>query len=88
MSDDLWHKVEPLIPVRKREQGRPYQRKSGAGRKPMAARQILSAIVYVLRTGTRWKALPRNFGSASAVHQHFQNWYRAGFFRKLWQATD
>ena len=86
VSDDLWNKVEPLIPVRKRAEGRTYRRKSGAGRKPMPARQIFSAIVYVLRTGIQWKALPRDFGSASAVHQHFQNWYKAGFFHTLWQA--
>jgi len=86
VSDDLWNKVAPLIPVRRREPGRKYLRKAGAGRKPMAARQVFAAIVYVLRTGIQWKALPREFGSASAVHQHFQNWYRAGFFLKLWQA--
>ena len=74
VSDDLWDKVEPLIPVRHREAGRKYQRRAGAGRKPMSARQVFSAIVYVLRTGIQWKALPREFGSASAVHQHFQNW--------------
>lgn len=86
VSGDLWSRVEPLIPARTREQGRSYQRKSGAGRKPMPARQIFSAIVYVLRTGIQWKALPRDFGSASAVHHHFQNWHRAGFFHKLWHA--
>jgi len=57
-----------------------------AGRKPIPARQIFSAIVYVLRTGCQWKALPREFGSASAVHAHFQRWQRAGFFLCLWQA--
>ena len=86
MSDDLWNKVEPLIPIRQREGSRKYQRKPGAGRQPMPARQAFSAMVYVLRTGIQWKALPREYGSASAVHQHFQNWHRAGFFQKLWQA--
>jgi len=86
VSDHLWSKVEPLIPVRGRQPGREYQRKAGGGRKPMSSRRVFSAIVFVLRTGIQWKALPREFGSASAVHQHFQNWYRAGFFQKLWQA--
>ncbi len=86
VSDALWSKVEPLIPVVKRREGRQYRRKPGAGRKPMPARQVFSAIVYVLRTGMQWKALPRELGSASAVHQHFQNWQKAGFFLKLWQA--
>ena len=86
VSDPLWAKVEPLVPIKQRQQGRRYQRKPGAGRKPMAARCIFSAIVYVLRTGCQWKALPKEYGSASAVHLHFQNWQRAGFFLKLWQA--
>jgi len=52
----------------------------------MPPRQIFSAIVYVLRTGCQWKALPRGFGSASAVHLHFRKWQQAGFFLRLWQA--
>jgi len=52
----------------------------------MAARQIFSAIVYVLRTGCQWKALPREYGSASAIHAHFQRWQKGGFFLRLWQA--
>ena len=86
VSDELWAKVGPLVPGRQRPEGRRYRRKPGAGRKPMAARRVFSAIVYVLRTGCQWKALPKEYGSASAVHQHFQNWQKAGFFLKLWQA--
>jgi putative transposase len=52
----------------------------------MTARQVFAAIVYVLRTGIQWKALPCGFGSASAVHRHFQDWQKAGLFLKLWQA--
>jgi len=52
----------------------------------MPARRIFSAIVYVLRTGCQWKALPKEFGSASAIHKHFQQWHRAGFFLALWRS--
>jgi transposase len=52
----------------------------------MPPRQIFSAIVYVLRTGCQWKSLPREFGSASAVHLHFLKWQQASFFLRLWQA--
>jgi transposase len=83
VSDELWAKVEPLIPVRQRPEGRKYRRRPGGGRKPMPARNIFSAIVYVLRTGCQWKAVPREFGSASAIHKHFQQWHRAGFFLGL-----
>jgi len=86
VSDAFWAKVEPLIPFPERPKDRLYLRKPGGGRKPMPPRQIFSAIVYVLRTGCQWKALPREFGSASAVHLHFQKWQQAGFFLRLWQA--
>ncbi len=52
----------------------------------MSARQIFSAIVYVLRSGCQWKALPKEYGSASAVHAHFQRWQQEGFFLKIWKA--
>lgn len=52
----------------------------------MPPRPVLSAIVYVLRTGCQWKALPKELGSASAIHRYFQQWHRAGFFVGLWRA--
>ena len=86
VSEALWAKIEPLVPVRHRIEGKQYQRKAGAGRKPMEARQIFAGIVYVLRTGCQWKALPREYGSASSVHKHFRRWQEAGFFLRIWQA--
>lgn len=86
VSDPFWAVVEPLIPVRQRPAGQAYQRKPGGGRKPMPPRQIFAAIVFVLRTGCQWKALPKEHGSASAIHKHFQTWQAAGFFVKLWRA--
>lgn len=86
VSDVLWKKIAPLVPKPRRERGRKYQRKPGAGRKPIPARQVFSAIVYVLRTGCQWKALPKEYGSASAVHAHFQRWQREGFFLRIWRA--
>ena len=86
VSDAFWAKIEPLIPAPQRSADRAYLRKPGGGRKPMPPRQIFSAIVYVLRTGCQWKALPKSFGSASAIHKHFQCWRKQGFFLAIWQA--
>jgi putative transposase len=40
----------------------------------------------VLRTGIQWNALPRELGASSTVHDRFQEWEQAGFFKALWQA--
>ena len=84
VSDKFWEKVEPLIPEKKRTNNKEYKRKPGGGRKPLAPRKVFAAIVYVLRTGVQWKALPKEFGSSSSIHKYFQEWSKAGFFKKLW----
>ena len=61
-------------------------RRAGAGRKAMDPRKVLAAIVFVLRTGCQWKALPKDeYGSASSVHKYFLEWKRKGVFVKLWR---
>ena len=87
VSDPFWEKVEPLIPSPVRDPAKTYRRKPGGGRKPIPSRRIFEAIIYVLRTGCQWQALPKErFGSPSAIHTHFKKWLRAGFFSQLWQA--
>lgn len=52
----------------------------------MEPRRVFEAIVYVLRTGIQWKALPQGeFGSASSVHKYFREWKRRGVFVELWR---
>jgi transposase len=45
----------------------------------------LNGILYVLRTGCQWKAVPKKYGSGSTCHRRFQEWVRAGVFRQLWE---
>ena len=87
LSDAFWQKVEPLISAPRRDPKREYARKPGAGRTPLPPRQVFAGIVYMLRTGTQWKAWPKEqFGSASAIHRHVLRWQAAGFFERLWLA--
>lgn len=90
ISDAFWNLVEPLIPTDPRtEEIKTYLRKPGGGRKrKYSDRVYFSAIVYVLRTGIIWNALPREkfegVGSAM-VHRKFQQWAKAGVFRNIWR---
>jgi len=87
VSDEFWRRVEPLIPPRVRPSGKEFERRPGGGRKPMDPRKVFEGILFVLRTGCQWKALPKEkFGSASSVHRYFQTWLKAGFFLELWRA--
>ena len=47
----------------------------------------MSGILYVLRTGCQWNALPQEYGiSGKTAHRYFQRWVRAGVFKRMWQA--
>jgi transposase len=79
VPDSLWDRIEPLLPK--------YQASRKGGRPRLAIRKVLTGILYVLRTGCQWKAMPREFGSGSAIHDYFQEWVQRGVFEKLWQVA-
>jgi hypothetical protein len=35
---------------------------------------VFNAILYVLREGCRWRALPRDFPNWNTVYYHFRKW--------------
>ena len=88
VSEEFWRRVEPLIPITSdRDPKKKYKRKPGGGRKPLSKRKVFEGILFVLRTGCQWKALPKEkYGSASSIHGYFRIWLKQGFFLKLWQA--
>jgi putative transposase len=87
LPDSLWERIEPELPQPKsRYRGRGKQRKHMGGRPAADRRKVMSGILYVLRTGCQWNALPKEFGSGKTVHRYFQRWVRAGVFKRLWQA--
>jgi transposase len=89
ISDEFWALVAPLLPKSRRDAGRIYQRRPGGGRKAKYSdRLYFAAIVYVLRTGIIWNALPREkFGGlcSSALHARFRQWARTGLFVAIWR---
>jgi putative transposase len=78
IPDALWAQMVRVLP--------PPNAKKKDGRPRMEDRQAMTAILYVLRTGCQWKALPRSLGAASTVHDRFQAWREAQVFERLWQA--
>jgi transposase len=76
ISDSLWERIEPLLPV--------YKQNCKGGRPRLSMRNVVTGILYVLRTGCQWKAMPVQFGSGSAIHSYFQEWVQRGVFQKLW----
>lgn len=46
-------------------------------------RQIVNAILYVLKTGGQWRQWPREFPAWSAVYSYFYSWSHNGTWERL-----
>jgi putative transposase len=77
--DDLWQ--EFILPILREQDPEPR-----TGRPRTDPRKALDGIIFIMRSGCQWNALPRHFGSDSAVHRTFQRWVRLGIFRAIWAA--
>jgi transposase len=79
VSDELWKKIEPLLPKHVNTH------KFGGGRPRADDRACMDGIFFVLRTGCQWNALNETgICSSSTAHLRFQEWTAAGVFQKLW----
>ena len=58
VDDDLWARIEPLLPKQ--------PPRSGRGRRPVDNRKVLCGILFVLFTGIRWNGYPTSSASAAA----------------------
>ena len=79
VPDDLWALLEPLLP------SAPPRDALGRGRPRVANRRVMAGILFRLRTGCQWKALPYAYGSGSTCHLRFQSWVRAGAFDAIYR---
>src|SRR5262245_47452239 len=76
IPDDVW----PLIP-RMLDAHYPAKPK---GHRRVDLRRVFNGIMFRLRTGCQWKQLPPQFGDASTVHRHFQQWSQRGVLARIW----
>jgi hypothetical protein len=53
------------------------------GRPPTDKRKAIAGIFWILDNGAKWKDLPREFGSKSAVHRCFKRWVEGGVFERI-----
>lgn len=83
IPDVIWDRIAPLL-LPSSTTHRKKKKKKKTGRPRMDDRKAMSAIFYVLRTGCQWNALPRSLGASSTVHDRFQEWRKAGVFKRMW----
>ena len=76
IPDELWDEIKKILPKEKSSKT--------VGRPIIPYRKVLDGILYVLRTGSQWKMLPKEYGSGSTCHRRFQQWRGMDVFKDIW----
>ena len=74
LTDSQWQLIEPLLPEPKGGTGQP-------GRPARDRREIVNALLYVVKSGCQWRLLPSDFGCWQTVYGYFNRWSRT----TVWQ---
>jgi transposase len=73
LTDAEWAILEPLVPA-PRPGGRPPKHEW---------REVVNAILYVLRTGCQWRALPHDLPPWGTVWWYFRQWREEGVWEQI-----
>ena len=73
LTDGEWALIEPYLPAPRRL-GRPRR---------TALREVVNAILYVLRVGCPWRMLAGDFPPRSTVQRYFYAWRDDGTWRRI-----
>lgn len=78
LTESQWLKIERLLP---KEKLSPH-----GGRRRIDDREVMEGILWVLRSGARWKDLPREYPSATTCWRRLRDWEEAGVWLSIWRA--
>jgi transposase len=76
LSDEQWERIREHFPEENIPEGR-------AGRKPVPAREVLEAVLWILNTGAQWHMLPQCYPNYKTVHRRFQRWCEREVLREV-----
>jgi transposase len=74
LSDEQWTNLEPLLP-KERSRGRPWANN----------RRVLEGLLWLLKTGARWRDLPKEYPSASTCWRRLRRWEEQDIWLKIWR---
>lgn len=73
LSDAEWALLEPVVPAVKRG-GRPAR---------WSRREIVNGILYVVRGGNQWRAMPHDLPPWQTVYGYFRAWRNGGTWEDM-----
>jgi transposase len=78
VSDAQWAKIEPHLPR--------LPRHPRGGRPWVSHRAVIDGILWVLKTGARWRDLPNEYPSPATCWRRLKRWDEDGTWERIWRA--
>ncbi len=76
LTDEQWQLISDLFPD--------SLVGPAGGRPPAPARDCVEGILWILRSGARWKDLPKRFPSPTTCWRRHRDWTESGIWEKAW----
>lgn len=77
LSDAQWAKIELLLPKAKSNQA------TGGRPRTTNLREVINAMLYLVRSGCAWRMLPHDLPDWKIVHHYFDAWQKDGTWEQL-----
>jgi transposase len=78
LRDDQWEQIEPFVPGGRK--GKRGPRSNG--------RRFFDALLWIARSGARWRDLPERFGPHQRAKRRYYRWIEAGVFDRMFEAIS
>ena len=78
LTDEQWARIAPLMPGGCKGKRGPRSNN----------RRFMDAVLWMARSGGRWKDLPERFGKVSTVKDRYYDWIERGVFAEIFQALS
>jgi len=78
LSEEQWLKLKPLLPQSKAS--------SKGGRPAADNRAVVEGILWILKTGARWRDLPPQYPSPSTCWRRLRDWEEQGVWLRVWHS--
>ena len=77
ITEEQWNRIKSL-----------FEKGKKVGRPPLNPRTVFNAVLWILKSGARWRDLPSHFGNWNSIYHKFRQWCDSGLFELLLQRIN
>ena len=72
LTDAQWNRIKFV-----------FEKQVRVGRPPLNPRTVFNGILWILKSGWRWRDLPARYGNWNSIYHKFRQWCSIGLFDRL-----